>query len=72
MTSAMRSQREEFAFVCARSKTAANKHILSKLLSPVFAVVRLGWCQVGVNWGESAPTSRTLASTYISLEFTKK
>jgi hypothetical protein len=72
VTSAMRRQHEEFATVRLRSEIPANKHIIPKLLSPVFAIVRLGWCQVGVNWGESAPTSRTLASTYISLEFTKK
>src|SRR5215210_5098390 len=44
VTSAMRRQREEFATVRLRSKTPANKHIHPKLLSPVFAVVRLGWC----------------------------
>src|SRR5918994_4261097 len=48
VTSAMRRQREESATVRLRSKTSANKHIIPKLLSPMFAVVRSGWCQVGV------------------------
>ena len=49
MTSAMRRQREEFVSVRLRSKTSANKHILPKLMALVFAIVRLGWYQVGVN-----------------------
>jgi hypothetical protein len=49
VTSAMRRQHEEFAVVRLCSEMPANKHIHSKLLSSMFAVVRLGWCQVGVN-----------------------
>jgi hypothetical protein len=49
VTSAMRRQHEEFVSIRLRSKTAANKHILPKLMSPVCAIVRLGWCQIGVN-----------------------
>ena len=48
VTSAMRRQHEEFAVVRRCSEMPANKHIYLKLLSPVFAVVHLGWCQVGV------------------------
>jgi len=48
VTSAMRRQHEEFATVRLRSKTPANKHIHPKLVSFVFTIVRLGWCQVGV------------------------
>jgi hypothetical protein len=55
VTSAMRRQREEFATVRLRSKTPANKPILPKLLSLVFAVVRLGWCQVGANYDQALP-----------------
>jgi hypothetical protein len=55
VTSAMRTQREEFVSVRLRSKTAANKHILPKVLSSVFAVVHLGWCQVGVNSDQAPP-----------------
>jgi hypothetical protein len=48
VTSAMRRQREEFVTVRWCSKTPANKHILLGLMSPVFAIVHLGWCQGGV------------------------
>ena len=48
VTSAMGRQREEFATVRLRSITPAHKQIYPKLRSPAFAVVRLGWCQVGV------------------------
>ena len=55
VTSAMRRQHEEFAVVRWCSKTAPNKHIHLKLRSPGFAVVRLGWCQVGVNCDQAFP-----------------
>ena len=55
VASAMRRQHEEFAVVRQCSKTPANKHIHFKLLSPVFAVVHLGWCQVGVNCDQALP-----------------
>ena len=46
VTSAMRRQHHSAVVVRWCSEIPANKHIYSKLLSPVFAVVRLGWCQL--------------------------
>src|SRR5918997_1722613 len=50
LTSAVQRRIYNVVVVHCCSKTSANKHILLWVLSPVFAVVRPGWCQIGVNW----------------------
>jgi hypothetical protein len=50
LTSAVQRQLLNVAVVRRCSKIPANKHILSCGLSWMFAVVRLAWCQVGVNY----------------------
>jgi hypothetical protein len=50
LTSAVQRRLLNVAVVRRCSKIPANKHILSCGLSWMFAVVRLAWCQVGVNY----------------------
>jgi hypothetical protein len=50
LTSAVQKRIHNVVVVRRCSKIAANKHILSYRLTWMFSVVRLGWCQFGVNW----------------------
>jgi hypothetical protein len=54
LTSAVQRRLNKFTSVRRCSKIPANKHILPYELSWVFAAVRLGWRQVGVNRRQSA------------------
>jgi hypothetical protein len=38
----------------------------------VFAVVRLGWCQIGVNWCRSICTSADSVIAHVFLQFEQK
>jgi hypothetical protein len=49
LTSAVQKRVLKVVVIHPCSKTPANKHIISSNTSRVFAVVRLGWCQIGVN-----------------------
>ena len=58
LTSAVQRRILKFANVRRCSKIPANKHILSYKLSWLFAVVRPGWCQIGVNCRRSSLSGR--------------
>ena len=46
LTSAVQRRRHSIAAVRWCSKIPAYEHIHPKVLSPVFAIVRPGWCQL--------------------------
>jgi hypothetical protein len=50
LTSAMRGRRDVIAVVRRCAETPRYRHILSYDLSWMSTLVRVGWCQVGVNW----------------------
>src|SRR5918994_885802 len=69
LTSAVQRRTRTVVVVRSCLEIPANKHISSRRLSYVFAITRLGWCQIGVNWCRYICTSADSIIAHVFLQF---